>query len=184
MEQKSTYWKSAMTYGFYLGIVLVLYSAILYAIGQNLNNSLSMVSYVIMAGGIFYSQKIYRDMELGGYISYSRALGLGVAVMVFASVLLSLYSIILMRYIDPSILDQIRILQEEAMLERGVSEDQIEMMSEMLDITLKPIVLAISGLFAYALVGLFISLVTSIFVKREDDENAFDEVMDEVKPEE
>ena len=43
MEHKSTFWKSAMIYGLYLGIVITLYSVILYVAGQNANKSLGYI---------------------------------------------------------------------------------------------------------------------------------------------
>ncbi|WP_163707608.1 DUF4199 domain-containing protein [Mangrovibacterium lignilyticum] len=183
MEQKSTFWKSAMTAGLYLGVILILYNVILYITGQNLNTSLGIVSYVILAAGVYYFQQQYRNRELGGYISYGNAVGYGVALMAFAGIIQSVYTVILMKFIDPGILDQIRIMQEEQLMKQGVSDEQIEMASKMMDAFRSPIVIAISGLFSFALLGVIISLVSSIFIKKNDDDNAFDEAMSDVKSE-
>ncbi|WP_282592987.1 DUF4199 domain-containing protein [Gaoshiqia sediminis] len=184
MEQKSTFWKSAMTYGLYLGIALILYNVLLYVAGQNLNTTLGLVSYLIMAAGVFYSQIHYRNTELNGFISYSQALGFGIVVMLFAGVIQSLYSVILIKYLDPSILDQIRVMQEEALMERGMSDEQIEAVGQMMTKMQSPLVIAISGLLTFGFIGFIISLVTSIFVKKNDEENAFAEAMGEIKDEE
>ncbi|MGD9928981.1 MAG: DUF4199 domain-containing protein [Mangrovibacterium sp.] len=184
MEQKSTFWKSAMTYGLYLGIALILYNVLLYVAGQNLNTTLGLVSYLIMAAGVFYSQIHYRNTELNGFISYSQALGFGIVVMLFAGVIQSLYSVILIKYLDPSILDQIRVMQEEALMERGMSDEQIEDFGQMMTKMQSPLVIAISGLLTFGFIGFIISLVTSIFVKKNDEENAFAEAMGEIKDEE
>jgi ABC-type antimicrobial peptide transport system permease subunit len=86
--------------------------------------------------------------------------------------------------IDPSLMEQIRIMQEEALMQQGMSDDQIEMAGEMMSKFQSPLVLVISSLFTFAFIGFIISLVTSIFIKRKEDENAFDEAMGEVKSEE
>jgi len=184
MEQKSTFWKSAMTAGLYLGIILILYNVILYITNQNLNTSLGLISYVILAAGVVYFQIQYRDHELGGFISYGTAFGYGVTLMAFSGIIQSLYTVVLIKFIDPGILDQIRIMQEEQMIKQGVSEEQIEMASKMMDAFRSPIIIAISGLFSFALLGVIISLISSIFVKKIDDENAFDEAMSDLKSEE
>jgi hypothetical protein len=184
MEKKSTFWQSAMTYGLYLGIALVLFNVILYVLGQNLNPALRWITYVLITAGIFYSQLNYRNRELNGYIQYSTALGFGVAVMLFAGIIQSLYTVILYKFIDPTILDQIRMIQEEAMLQKGLPEESIETATDMIAKFQSPVLMAISGLFSFALLGFIISLITSIFVKKNDEGNAFDEVMEEVKKEE
>lgn len=184
MEQQSNFWKSAMTHGLYLGIVLILYSVILYVTGQNLNPTLGYISYVIMAAGVVYFQIQYRNNELGGYISYGKALGYGVAMMACAGVIQSLYTVILMKYIDPTIIDQIRVMQEEQMMAQGLSDQQIEQASSMMSMFQSPIIIAISGLFGFALVGLIISVISSIFVKKADDDSAFTSAMSDIKSEE
>lgn len=184
MEEKSTFWQTAMTYGLYLGIAIVLFSVILYVIGQSLNPALTWITYVLIAAGTFYSQLNYRNKYLNGYINYSTALGFGVAVMLFAGVIQSLYTVILFKFIDPSLFDQIRVMQEEAMLKQGLSEESIEAATEMMSKFQSPLLLAISGLFSFALLGFIISLVTSIFVKKRDEGNAFDEAMEEVQKDE
>ncbi len=184
MEQKSTFWRSAMIYGLYLGISLIVYNVILYIMGKNLNPSLAWITYLIIAAGVIYSQIGYRNRDLEGYISYSTALGFGVAVMICAGLIQSVYSVILFKYIDPTLLDQLRTMQEEAMLQQGIPEDQIETITDMMTKFRSPIFLAISSLFGFALFGFVISLITSIFVKRNDDGNAFDDAMEEVKKEE
>ncbi len=102
--------------------------------------------------------------------------------MLFAGVLNALYSVILLK-VDPSIMEQVRIMQEEAMLQQGMSEEQIEMAGEMMSKFQSPIVIVISSLFTFAFIGFLISLVTSIFVKRKQEEDAFEEAMDEIKAE-
>ncbi len=181
MEQKSTFWKSAMTYGLYLALAVILYSVVLYVIGENLNKTLGALTYIIVAIGILLCQLDYRNKILGGSISYSKALGLGVIVMIFAGLLNSVYTVVIIK-IDPTILDQIQIMQEEAMMRKGISDDQIEMASDMMKAFQKPGFIAVMGMLSFAFMGFIISLITSIFVKKNNPD-AFEEAMEEVKTE-
>jgi len=183
MEEKSTFWKSAMIYGLYLGIVVTLYSVILYVSGQTVNKSLGYVSFVLYAVGVVLAQINYRNKDLHGVISYGQAVGFGVAVMLFAGIITALYNIIIFK-IDPSLIEQIKSMQEEAMLKQGLSEDQIEAAMSMTSKMMSPGILAISGLFSSVFMGTIISLVSAIFVKKQPNEDAFEDAMEEVKPEE
>ena len=172
-----------MTYGLYLGIVVTLYSVILYVAGQNANKSLGYISYLMFAVGIILAQNYYRNNELNGVISYGQAVGFGVAVMSCAGVVMALYSIIILK-IDPDLIAQIKAMTEEQYLKSGMSEDQVEKIMDVASKMMTPGILAILGLISNVIVGTIISLVTSIVVKKQSNEDAFDEAMDEIKNEE
>jgi hypothetical protein len=183
MEEKSTFWKSAMIYGLYLGIIVTLYSVILYITGQNTNKSLGYISFLLYAVGIVIAQIYYRNNELNGAISYGRAVGFGVAVMLCGGVITALYNIIIFK-IDPGLIEQIKTMTEEQYLKSGMSEDQVEKTMTVASKMMTPGILAISGLISSVFIGTIISLVTSIFVKKQNNGDPFDEAMENVNIEE
>ena len=183
MEQKSTFWRTAALYGLYLGIALTLFSVILYVAGQSQNKTLLLITYPLMAIGIIMTQINYRDRELDGVISYGQAVGFGVAVMFFVGIISALYSIIIFN-VDPSLIDQMKIAQEEDMLQKGMSEEQIEASMAITSVIMTPVGLSIMSLLGSVFIGTIVSLITSIFVKRQPNMDAFDEAMEEVKTEE
>jgi len=184
MEQKSTFWKSAMTYGLYLALALMLFSVILYVTGLILNQKIGYFSMAIYVVGIIYAQISYRNRELNGSISYSQALSFGVAIMLFAGIITAFYTMILYTFIDPTLIEQMKVAQEEVLLQRGMKEDQIEAAMAMASKMMTPGWISIMGLFGSVFLGTIISLVTSFFVKKQENEDAFDEAMEEVKTEE
>ena len=183
MEQKSTFWKSAMIYGLYIGIVLTLYSVILYVAGQNTNKSLGYLSFLITAVCIVMTQIYYRNRDLNGAISYGQAVGIAVAAMLFSGVITALYTLIIFK-IDPSLSDQIKAVQEEAMLKQGLSEEQIDAAMAIASKMMTPGWMAMMSLLSAVFSGTIISLISSIFIKKQPSEDAFDEAMGEVKSEE
>lgn len=184
MEEKSTFWKSAMTYGLYLAVVLILFSVIIYVSGLILEPKIGYLSMVIYIAGILYAQYSYRNRELNGEISYSQALGFGVAVMLFAGIVSTLYTMILYTYIDPTLIDQMKIGQEDAMIKKGLSEDQIEAAMKMTSKMMTPAWISIMGLLGSIFIGTIVSLITSIFVKKQSNPDSFEDVMEDVKSEE
>jgi len=133
---------------------------------------------------IAFAQIHYRNSELNGEISYGQAVGFAVAAMLFSGIITALYTIILYSFIDPSLVDQLKALQEEAMLQKGMTEDQIEAAMSISSKMFTPGWMSIMGLLGSVLIGTIISLVTSIFVKKQSNEDAFDEAMEDVKTEE
>lgn len=183
MEQKSTFWKSAMVYGLYVGILLTLYSVVMYVIGQSQNKSLAFVPFILYAVCIVLAQFYYRNNELNGTITYGQAVGIGVAVIFFSGIIAALYNLIIFK-IDPSLIDQLKIAQEEAYLKNGMSEEMIEKTMEMSAKMMTPAWLSIIGLLSSVFMGTIISLISAIFIKKQPREDAFEDAMEEVKTEE
>jgi len=184
MEEKSTFWKSAMVYGLYLALVLTLFSVVLYVTGLILNPKLGYVSVVLTIAGIVIAQIAYRNRELNGAITYAQALGFGVAIMLFAGIVTALYTIVLYTFIDPTLIDQMKAAQEDAMAQKGLSADQIEAAMSMTSKMMTPAWMSIMGLVGSVFSGTIISLITSIFVKKTPNMDEFDEAMEDVKTEE
>ena len=184
MEEKSTFWRSAMAYGLYLAVALTLFSVILYVSGMILNEKMGYISFAIIIAGIVISQINYREKELNGVISYGEAVGFGVAIMLFAGIVTALYTLILYTFVDPGLIEQMKVMQEEALLQKGMSEDQIDAAMSMTSKMMTPGWMAIMGLVGSVFMGTIVSLITSIFIKKQPNENAFDDAMEEVKTDE
>jgi len=184
MEQKSTFWKSAMIYGLYIGIFFTLFSVLLYVTGQTQNKALGYISFPLYALAIVLAQIHYRNNELNGVISYGQAVGFAVAAMLFSGIISALYTLILYSFIDPGLIGQIKAAAEEEYLKRGMSEDQIEAAMSIASKMMTPGWMSIMGLMGSVFIGTIVSLVSSIFVKKLPSEDAFDEAMEDIKTEE
>ena len=173
MEEKSaSIWKSTMLSGVYLAIALILVSVIFYVTGNTFSKTAQYLTYPVMIAGVVWGQLNYKK-ELGGTSTYGQTLLAGLLTMVFASVITSIYTYLLYTIIDPSLQEQLRIFTEEQMMARGgMSEEQMEMAVKMAAKFQTPAMMVIMGLVGGAFVGLIISLITAIFIKK----NPSDEV--------
>ena len=168
-SQGNTYMKSAMTFGLIIGLIIVIYSLLLYMTDNfvSKNTILGLLQWVILAGGLYYGIKTYRDQHSEGYITYGRSLGLGVLISVFVGVIMGVFTYLLYTVIDPDLLEKtIKIAQEE-MLKTGMSEQQVETASEMQRTITSPTIMLFSSIFTFAFFGTIISLIVSIFTKKE-----------------
>ena len=173
MEEKSaSIWKSTMLSGVYLAIALILLSVIFYVTGNTFSKTAQYTTYPIMIAGIIWGQINYKK-ELGGTSTYGQTLLAGLLTMVFASVITSIYTLLLYTIIDPSLQEQLRIFTEEQMVAQGnVPEAQMEMTLKMTAKFQTPTMMFIMGIVGGAFVGLIVSLITAIFIKK----NPSDEV--------
>lgn len=171
MEEKSvSVWKTALMPAIYLAIVLILMSVIFYVTGNMFATWAQYVTYPVIIAGIVLGQ-ITHKKALGGTLTYGQSLGSGVITLVYASVVTGVYSYLLYKVIDPTLLDQLRAFLEQKIVQQGkVPEGQIDMAVNMAMKFQTPPLSFVIGIFGGALMGLIISLITGIFVKKTPSE--------------
>jgi len=167
MENKPSMLQHTMTWGAITGVVLILYSLILYVTNQTYNQALGLLSYGFLIAGILIGSFAYRDKVMGGTISYGNAFLTGLLITIFAGILSSFFSFILVRYIDPGMIEQAIAKTEEKMLNKGLNEDQIELAIERSRKYIGSPITVIIGMFFFSLIGTAISLITAAIVKKE-----------------
>ena len=176
MEQKSTsIWKSGLTLGVYLGIVIILYSVVLYVTGLSFNKFAGYISVALLLLGIVIIQLNYKKQQ-GNILTYGQGVGIAVIAMISTGIISMIYTYLIYAVIDPDYYQQFLLFMEEqttaTLLDRGMGEDQIQMSLEMQQKFQTPVILAGGALINSLVVGLIASLITSIFIKK----NPSDEV--------
>ncbi len=127
--------KSTMTYGFALGVIVVIYSLILYLfnimpIGILKPMVLFLINIIIYFFGLLYFSKIVKKDVFGGTINYWNGFLVAVLLGFFASILIAGYSFLQNVVIDPDYLERLLNAQKDwmynFMYEKGLPDDQIE----------------------------------------------------------
>lgn len=167
MENKTTMFQHTMTWGAITGIALIIYTLILYLAGLTFNTALGYVSYIILIAGIIMGTLAYRNKVLNGYISYGNAFLTGLLIVVFAAILSSFFSFILMRFIDPGLIEQLVSKTEEKLINQGLNDEQIEIAVDRMRKMMASPFSVILGLLGMIIVGAILSLITSAFIKKE-----------------
>ncbi len=173
MEEKPvSLMKSSLTYGLYLGIVSILLSVVIYVMGYTFEKWVQYTTYPILIGGIIWAQLAYRK-ALGGEMTYGQALGIGTMTVIISGVLSAIYVYLLYTVIDPGLVEQLRLVTEQQIVEQGkVPEEQLDAVMEMTTKFQQPWIMALMAIFVGGFLGLIISLITGIFTKK----NPSDEV--------
>lgn len=169
MDAKKSKLSLTMNWGLMLGLALIVFHLVQYMMDiYKAPLWATLVNYAIIIAGIVWGQIKCRDELNGGYISYGSALGTGVMVSLFSSIVFAFYFIILTKLIDTGYMDKVLETVEEAYIEAGLSDEQIETAMGMVQKFMSPFLTAISTIFSYVFMGTIISLITSIFIKREE----------------
>jgi hypothetical protein len=168
METETSKTKSALNYGAILGLVLMIFSLIVYLF-ELYDSWLNWLGVVVLILGIIYGIKNFRDRERGGFITYGGAVGYGTLIALFASIITAFGTYIYLGFVDDGFLEYQRVKQEEVLYESGLSDEQIEQQLEMAGRFMGPGVIAVSSIFTTTIVGLIVALIAGIFLKREPE---------------
>lgn len=196
-QQPNTKLKVTMTYGIYLAAISIVMSLIIWAtsliehMGLFGSAFIGVFQLVMLAFLLVYFTKRYRDTMFDGRITFGQAFSFGVMLIVFSSVISSLYSFILNKYIDPDYMHRVMTMIQDKTYQMlsnsGLSQDQIDaQMSKFEEKGIPtPIETLVSSLEGGLIGGAIMSLISSAIVKKNvKGEDAFDEAMEDIKTEE
>lgn len=159
------FWQSAMTYGLYFAIVSIALTVVLYATDNMTSKASQWMSIVVIIAAVVIIQLAWRK-SLGGYMSYGQGLGIAVLSLVCASVIIAIFTFILYKFIDPGLIEQIKLATEEQLYQRGMPDEQINAAMAISSKFQTPAIMAVMSIINMAVMGLIIGAVAAIFTKK------------------
>jgi hypothetical protein len=167
MEQKVNVWKANLSNGLIMGLAGIVFTLVIYFLDLTFNKSMSFIFFGISVVLLYYFIISYRDNYLHGYITYGQSVGAGVIIFLYYSVISAIFMYILYAIIDPELTNKMLVFMEEEMIKRGIPEGNLDTMMAMQKKILRPEILAASSIFSNMLYGTVISLIISIFTRKE-----------------
>ncbi len=180
-KNKSLMWKHSLNYGILFGLLLIIYSVVLYMFNivpvgfSKLTLLLLVVNLAIYFFALWFFTKSYRNDILGGYIDYGKAFLFGLLIVAFSSILLAIYNYIFNAFIDPDyvqrLMDATQDWTREFMSSKGVPQSQIDITMEKMESKslTTPLKYALQGILGSIIFGAIISLITSAIVKKKKE---------------
>jgi hypothetical protein len=149
---KNSFLQSAATHGLLIGLALIILSLADWSLGfYGQKVAFSLLTYVIIGGGLIWSVMAYRQ-QTGGYISYGQAFGFSLTVAVAYAIVTAVFSLLLTQVIDPAYVEKILVLTEEKLLEQGMPDAVID---QALDFSRK---------FAHPAISFIVSIIFTMFI--------------------
>ena len=161
--------KFSLNYGLITGVVITVYSLILYVLEVPMESFLTRwLPYLFYIIAMFWSIDAWKKKHSNGFASFGQAYGIAFRVTFIAALIGIIYFVLLITLIDPGVLDAIKEAQEEAMIDRGMSDEEIEQSMKIAGIFTSPGGMAIMGTVMSAIFLALLSLIPAAIMKKEE----------------
>jgi hypothetical protein len=168
-QNKTSLFKNALTYGLYTAAAYVLLSLMYYALNIHRITWLNNLSYLILIVGIILATINFRDKINGGYITYGKSFLTGLYISLVVSIIIAIYLWVYFTYINTDGIRELNEITEQRMVDRGYSDEMIDKQLEVSAFLMKMPFLNIITALVNLIIGIVISLLTSAFLKKNDD---------------
>lgn len=167
MEEKVSVWKANLNNGLILALVGIAYSLVMYFFDLYLNKTQGYIYLFLLIVMLFFLVRSYRDNYLHGYITYGQAVGAGVIIFLYYAIISALFMYILYKLIDPGLTEKQLVMVEEEILKRGLPQEAVDAGMKFQRKILIPEVLAPFSIVNNMVVGVIMSLIVAIFIRKE-----------------
>jgi hypothetical protein len=167
MEEKVNVWKANLTNGLILALESIVFSLMLYFFDLTFNKTIGYLNIPVQLALLYFLLKSYRDNFMHGQITYGQSVGAGMVMFVYVVVIMAVYTYILWAVIDPGLVKKSLAMAEEAMVKKGAPQAAIDAGMAFTAKIMKPGIMAVFTIFGGMFGGVIMTLLVSIFVKKE-----------------
>jgi hypothetical protein len=168
LEQTVSPWKANLNSGIIMGSIGIVYTLLMYFLDLTFNKNMGYIFIAISIVLMYFFLKSYRDNYMHGNITYGQAVGAGVIIYLYYAILSAIFAYILYTVIDPGLMKKMFAMVEEQMTKSGkIPAEQIDTVMAFQKKFLIPEVQAPLTVLINMIFGTIISLIVSIFIKRE-----------------
>lgn len=167
MEKKVSVWKVNLTNGLILASIGIVYSLVMYFLDLSFNKTQGYVFYLVLIIAMYFLLKSYRDNYMHGYITYGQSVGAGIVIFIYYSLITALFIYVLYAIIDPGLSAKQLVFIEEEMLKRGIQQEALDAAMKIQEKIIKPGIMAPFSILGNMITGLVLSLLISIFIRKE-----------------
>ena len=160
--------QSALYYALLLGVGLIIVHLVLYLLEMQTATAGNVISFAALIVGLVLVQLDFRNKKLNGFISYGKAVKIGFLTVMFAGIIVAVYTYIYSEYINPGDLIARKNESLQTIYNSGYSPEMEAQAIKNTEMYTTPLVAGISVAVVYAVMGILLSLITSIFIKKEE----------------
>ncbi len=157
----------ALIYSGIIGGIYILNAVIVDAMDINFTVYDSVSKSLVLIGGIIVAIYAYRKEYNNNLITYGRALSFGFLTSVLLAFVVAIYTWLFIKFINTDYIALMNQNMEEHMLAKGVAPEMIERFTERSSRMRNPGVMFFRNVAFNSIIGLIISLIAAIFLKKE-----------------
>ncbi len=171
MENQTNSKSTIVNYGLYVGVLSSIVHLALWAAGKliELNWVNSLIWFIALIVFVALGIKNHKETN-GGFISWGQGVKIGMGIAMISGVISVVYTLLFMNVIDPTFQQQAMEVQQQAWIDAGMTQEQIDGATEMTEKFQGPIVISGFILVLSAIVGFVISAITAAIMKKDEEE--------------
>jgi hypothetical protein len=166
---------TVIKYGIRSAVTIIILFLLALTLGKNLDYGLQEIigyaSMVISLLFVFFGIKHFRDNESNGVVSFKKALLIGILITLFAALAFGIIDLIYIKYINPDFTAEYYAHSVEQLKNSltGVElETKLAEMESQKELFMNPFISFLLMSFTVFLVGLIISLISSLILQRKN----------------
>ncbi len=165
-EQQTTTKQVIVKYAIIYALALIVLALVSYILELSQNNLvLTIVSMTSSFGILFFGIKTRKNEIEGGLLTYGQGVTTGIGIVAFGALIFTLYTVVFNTYIDPDFIKNVLQQAKVEMLEKGMSDEQIDAAMKVSENFMNPLFNAFTTYFGSLFLGTLFSLVVAIFTK-------------------
>ena len=172
-NQKITTAKTALNFGLILGGISLVYSLMLFFLDMHFQGetATSLIGYALLIGLVLWAIMHFKKNN-DAYISLSEALKTGVGTALISAIIVCIYTIVMIQYLDPEFLDKSIEYQKQKILQENpeISVESVNKMFGMQKEFSGPFIISGFIIIFNLFFGFIISLIVGLIVKKSKPE--------------
>ena len=172
-NQKITTVKTALNFGLILGGISLVYSLMLFFLDMHYQGetATSLIGYTLLIGLVLWAIMHFKKNN-DGHISLTEALKTGVGTVLISAIIVCIYTIVMIQYLDPEFLDKSIEYQKQKMLQENpeISLESVNKMFSMQKEFSGPFIISGFIIIFNLFFGFIISLIVGLIVKKSKPE--------------
>jgi len=146
-------------WGLITAIAMSLFSLGMYMAG-NMNKSIQYISFIIMFGGLLMGMIQFRNKVNGGFGTFGDMYKVGMLITVVITLVSAVYFMIFLQ-LTPGFIDKIREQAQADMVNKGLSNEQIQMSMKYMATFTSPLLMSIFGILGNLFFGAILGLLAA-----------------------
>ena len=172
MEKQASSKSIILNYGLYYGIISVLISVVMYALGQHLEQGMGVMflGFAVMIAFIILGIKKFKG-DNSGLITWGQSVKIGVGIIVIGVLIALVYQQLFINFVEPDFMQQVNEKTLQSLVDSGLSSEQIDAQMGIIKKMQTPLISsAITLAFAAFLAFVFSAIAGAVMKETEGEQ--------------
>jgi len=160
--------RTGIRYGIIMGLISVAFFLVLVISGIDTTQGWGRWSPLILNGVILFLAQQYFKENGDGWMTYGQGIGVSFYLGLVSSVIMAVFMVVFMQFIDTNFITELMDIQRQAMEEQGLPDEQIDQAMKMVAKFTTPGWMFVFGIAGGIVSMVFLGLLITIFTQAKN----------------